>query len=263
MIQAEDLRVLEQLESAALPEDLRAGLRMLVGGMAEIRPGLTGMLAFRANYMFHNIIREAIDPGVDTYWWEVGFDLLAQSAALPGKALTADAGAPLLAAVAALRPLFAARPGGAGPNAEVTLREITHNTLPGICWLSDTLREPYANFVAPNVFSLAEANFTPHAWVRAVYAGKSAAGFVMLVDDDETPDYFLMRLMVAEPFRGRGVGRQAVARLAEYVRTRPGGRVLRVSCGQGVGSPEGFYRGLGFTLTGEVLDDEIVLALEL
>lgn len=251
MIQAEDLRVLEQLEGADLVEDLRAGLRMLVGGMAEIRPSLTGMLAFRASYMFHSIIAEALDPGVDTHWWEVGFDLLAQS------------GGPLLEAIAVLRPLFAARAGGAGPAAEVTLREINHNILPGICWLSDTLREPYASFVTPNVFSLAEANFIPHAWMRAVYAGKSAAGFVMLVDDAETPSYFLMRLMVAEPFRGRGVGRQAVARLAEYVRSRPGGRVLRVSCGQGPGSPEGFYRALGFTPTGDVLDDEVVLALEL
>ena len=58
-------------------------------------------------------------------------------------------------------------------------------------------------------------------------------------------------------------GGQAIQRLVEYVRTRPGARELLVSCGQGEGSPQGFYESLGFTLTGEKLGDEVVLRLPL
>ena len=35
--------------------------------------------------------------------------------------------------------------------------------------------------------------------------------------------------MIAEPYHGRGYGRQAVDRLVEYVKTRPGARELLVS----------------------------------
>lgn len=82
-------------------------------------------------------------------------------------------------------------------------------------------------------------------------------------DKDGKPVYFLWRLMIAEPFHGRGYGRQAIQRLVDYVRTRPQANELLVSCGQGEGSPQGFYESLGFVLTGEVLDEEVVLSLPL
>jgi len=37
---------------------------------------------------------------------------------------------------------------------------------------------------------------------------------------------------------------------------------LYISCGQGEGSPEGFYRHLGFTPTGDTYGDEIELGLD-
>ena len=37
--------------------------------------------------------------------------------------------------------------------------------------------------------------------------------------------------------------------------------LLYTSCGQGEGSPEGFYRKLGFVDTGDRYDDEIELVL--
>jgi diamine N-acetyltransferase len=51
--------------------------------------------------------------------------------------------------------------------------------------------------------------------------------------------------------------------LIEYVRTRPGAKELRVSCGEGEGSPEGFYQSLGFERTGEMEENEVVLRLAL
>lgn len=69
--------------------------------------------------------------------------------------------------------------------------------------------------------------------------------------------------MIAGPFQRMGFGEQAVRLLVEYVCTRPDATELLVSCVEGEGSPLGFYQKLGFTRTGKIIDDEIVLKLPL
>jgi diamine N-acetyltransferase len=150
-----------------------------------------------------------------------------------------------------------------GKTAEVSLREITAGTVRAVCALSDTLVEPQKRMVAPNALSIAQAHFSEYAWFRAIYAGDEPVGFIMLYDNPDEPTYFLWRLMVAPPHQGKGYGRQAIARLIEYVRTRPRATELLVSCGQGEGSPEGFYQALGFRRNGQMEDDEVVLSLPL
>ena len=148
-------------------------------------------------------------------------------------------------------------------NAEVSLREITSETVVQICKLSDTLSEPQQKMVAPNAISIAQAHFSDKAWFRAIYANEIAVGFVMLYDDSEKPEYFLWRLMIAGPYQGKGYGRKAIELLIEYVKTRPGARELSTSYVPIEGGPEGFYRRIGFEPTGEVDDGEIVVRLML
>ncbi|MGD8472765.1 MAG: hypothetical protein PVH59_01500, partial [Anaerolineae bacterium] len=54
-----------------------------------------------------------------------------------------------------------------GPEAEVSLREITGETVREICNLSNTLTPPRKYMVAPNAVSIAQAHFSPNAWFRA------------------------------------------------------------------------------------------------
>lgn len=157
----------------------------------------------------------------------------------------------------------APEPPDPGPDAKVTLREVTAETVREICRLSDTLAPPKKYMVAPNAISIAEAYFNEHAWFRAIYADETPVGFLMLYDDPEEPEYFLWRLMVAGPHHGKGFGRRAIELLVDYVKTRPGATVLETSCGQGPGSPEGFYRKLGFERTGKMLGHEVGLSLKL
>jgi diamine N-acetyltransferase len=152
---------------------------------------------------------------------------------------------------------------GNHPNSTVTFREITEETVVPICKLSDTLSEPQKKMVAPNGQSISQAHYNKFAWFRAIYADETPVGFIMLYDNPEEPEYFLWRLMIADPYQGLGYGEKAVRLLIEYVKTRPGAKVLLVSCGEGAGSPEGFYVKLGFKRTGELLDDEVVLSLPL
>jgi len=159
------------------------------------------------------------------------------------------------------------RPGqgadGPGPEAEVTLREITSETVHTICRLSDTLEPPKKYMVAPNAVSIAQAYFEPKAWFRAIYAAETPVGFIMLYDDPEEPTYFLWRFMIAGQHHGQGYGRRAIELLVDYVRTRPGATVLEVSCGQGAGSPEGFYERVGFRRSGKMYDEEVGLIMDL
>jgi diamine N-acetyltransferase len=144
---------------------------------------------------------------------------------------------------------------------EVSLRKITADTVREICRLR--VAPGQEGFVAPVAESIAEAYFAPAAWFRAIYAGDTPVGFVMLEDDPDNRQYYLWRLLVDAGHQGKGYGRRAVELLCDHVRTRPGATELLTSWVPGERGPEGFYRKLGFELTGEVDEDEVVARLPL
>ena len=149
-----------------------------------------------------------------------------------------------------------------GRDATVSLREITAKTVGKVCALSATLTPPRSNFVAANAFSIAQAHFDEHAWFRAVYADETPVGFIMISDKPDIPRYFLWRFMIAGDHHGKGFGRRAVELLVEHVKRRPEATELLVSCGQGEGSPEGFYQKIGFKHDGNMYGKEIGLTLK-
>lgn len=148
-------------------------------------------------------------------------------------------------------------------NRIVSLRSITAETVRQICDLSQTLPDYQHRFVADNAVSIAQAYFEPKAWFRAIYAGEEPVGFIMLYDDDQKQEYFLWRLMIAGPEQGKGYGRRAIELLADYVRSRPGASALLTSYVPDERGPGRFYQGLGFQPTGEILEGEKVVKLDL
>jgi diamine N-acetyltransferase len=147
------------------------------------------------------------------------------------------------------------------PGGEVTLREITSETVRTICELE--IRPEQRSYVAPNAVSIAQAHFEPQAWFRAVYAADTPVGFVMLSEDHERQEYYLWRFMIAGEYQGKGYGKRALDLVVEHVRALPGARELTSSFVPGEGSPRDFYLGYGFVETGEVEDGEHVIRLEL
>ena len=151
----------------------------------------------------------------------------------------------------------------------VTLREITTANRA----LVEALRVSPAQegFVDGVSQSLAEAAATPTSrpWYRAVYAGETPVGFVMLADDVPPGDpdipwrYYLWRMLIDHRHQGRGLGRAALDQVRLYLDTRPGADELVTSVVPGPGSPLGFYLGYGFEPTGDWFDHEQVLRLEL
>lgn len=94
-------------------------------------------------------------------------------------------------------------------------------------------------------------------WLRGVEADGEPAGFVLCAEPTPTfPEPFLWRLLIDRRHQGRGIGATVIASLV----ARYGGlgyRSLLTSWVPGPGTPEGFYLGLGFAATGEVVDDEV------
>ena len=130
-------------------------------------------------------------------------------------------------------------------------------------------------FVASVEQSFADALEHPEACARywAVYDGDEAVGFAMISDNipratlDADPTlvgpYFLWRLLIDERHQRRGYGTATLDAVAAYVRGRPDGDSLLTSAGQGEGSPQPFYERYGFVPTGDIVEDEVVLRLDL
>ena len=149
----------------------------------------------------------------------------------------------------------------------VSLREITADTVRLITSLS--VSPDQQGFVASNAVSLAQALFSEEAWYRAIYAGESPAGFVMLYDESlratppPTPEVVLWRLMIDARFQGQGIGRLALRNVINHVRSKGLFSSLVTSYIPGPGCPERFYLRAGFKHTGKVDGGELVLELPL
>ncbi len=144
---------------------------------------------------------------------------------------------------------------------KVSLREITEKTVRTICDLK--VDDSQQKFVAPNAVSIAEAYFSDKAWFRAIYADESPVGFLMFEKDTEKSEYFLWRMMVDDRYQRMGFGYKAMILLIDYVKTLPRATELLTCCVPGDGSPEDFYRKLGFERTGQMDGIEVVMRLPL
>ena len=156
-------------------------------------------------------------------------------------------------------------------SSRVTLREVKRENLRDILRLK--VSPAQERLVAPNAVSIAQAHFHPEAWFRAIYAGETPVGFAMLEDwtqhPEEAPEDWLRepyvalwRFMIDARYQSLGFGAQAMAALIAQARSR-GARVMLLSFVPGPGSPEDFYRRLGFVATGELSEGEHVMRLVL
>ena len=114
--------------------------------------------------------------------------------------------------------------------------------------------ENQAAWVAPNVYSLAQAYTNGKLTPLAIYDGEALArdprpddrmvGFVMYQVWDEVG--FIMRLMVGEEFQGNGYGRAATVEVIRRLRLVPEVRLIATSVIPENEAATKLYESLGF-----------------
>ncbi|HSM01000.1 MAG TPA: GNAT family N-acetyltransferase [Acidimicrobiia bacterium] len=136
---------------------------------------------------------------------------------------------------------------------EVRLVEVTAENLAEVFRLR-THRSQEA-FVAPMARSLAQALHPGEhegklvdPWLRAIEADGEIVGF-MMVALVEGNDPYLWRLLIDRMHQRRGIASRAMDLLEDEARAM-GGEYLGVGWREGRGSPEPFYLGRGFEITG-------------
>jgi diamine N-acetyltransferase len=147
----------------------------------------------------------------------------------------------------------------------ISLRPITDANRDAVEALAVTPAQ--RRFVSGVRESIREAEEEPDAQALywAIYDQETPVGFVMIADEVGRPEYiahFLWKLLIDERYQGRGFGTATLDLIVEYFRNRGVGEMW-TSVGQGKGSPLTFYERYGFTQTGDLHGDEILLRLEI
>lgn len=124
------------------------------------------------------------------------------------------------------------------------------------------VRVEQADFVAPNVWSIAESQFYEWTRPRAIYDDATMVGFLVYGRDPEDREYWLYRFMIDQRYQGRGLGKRALQALIAEIRGLPGSRGISVGYQPDNAVAERMYFSAGFKPAGMAAWGERVARLD-
>lgn len=142
----------------------------------------------------------------------------------------------------------------------VTLRDVDKENFNRCVKLE--VREDQKNFVASNVYSIAQSKVEPAYVPHAVYDGDEMVGFVMYGYDEDDGCHCIARVMIDKNQQGKGYGRAAMEEVVRRLRETPDCREVVLSTEPENEVAQKLYESLGFKKTGEVTHGEEVMRLE-
>jgi diamine N-acetyltransferase len=135
------------------------------------------------------------------------------------------------------------------------------------------VREDQTNFVATNVYSIAESQFGydhPEAghWDMVpygIYNGDEPVGFLMIGYNFSNPEVqgFVIRLMVDEKHQGKGYGKFGMNWILDHYRSDDRIQRIGISYEPNNEVARRLYASLGFVETGEIDHGEVVAELQI
>ena len=164
----------------------------------------------------------------------------------------------------------------------IELRKITWDNWEDVMDLEIT--DEQDDFIASNEYSLAQAyiamiNDKRPPMTFAICNGEDIVGFTMFYfqdeeendgsDYEEKPCYTLLRFMIDKKYQGQGLGKQAMAKVLDYIKTFPHGKAdfVHLSYNPENEAARMLFRSFGFVetgaLTGDDEDAEVVAQLVL
>ena len=151
----------------------------------------------------------------------------------------------------------------------VTLQPVTAENWHALIKLK--VREDQNNFVASNLYSIAEAQFgfeDEGHWdfyPFGAYVGDEPVGFVMYCFNFSHSRFqaFIMRLMVDENHQRKGYGREIMKQVLDVLRAKEEIKNIGISYEPHNEGARKLYAGLGFVEPGELLEGETLAILNL
>jgi diamine N-acetyltransferase len=139
----------------------------------------------------------------------------------------------------------------------VSLRPVTQDNWRAVVHLN--VAEDQREFVAPNVYSLAEAAYDQSLTPAAIYADETLIGFALSTREPfqgewgftETPyegELGILRVMVDQQYQGQGYGKQAMQALIAQMSTLPGAEAIILNVMRGNVGALRLYESLGFVI---------------
>jgi len=101
---------------------------------------------------------------------------------------------------------------------ELTLRPIVKDNWEEAIQLK--VKEEQRNFIASNLYSIAEVQFLDQFKVSAIYDGDQMVGFSMYGIDPDDQNYWIYRLMIDEAHQGKGFGTEAVKLIVDEIKSQ-------------------------------------------
>ena len=144
---------------------------------------------------------------------------------------------------------------------DITFRPVTRENFSAVTEL--TVAPEQAEFVASNLYSLAEAYVEPTWTALAIYAGDQLVGFAMFGRDDETRRWWIMRYMIDAGYQGKGYGTAALPGLIDLIVECHGCSELFLGYEPSNEVARRLYARMGFAPTGEMTGGEIVARLDI
>ena len=139
----------------------------------------------------------------------------------------------------------------------VSLRPVTQDNWRDVAHLE--VAEDQREFVAPNVYSLAEAAYEPGLTPAAIYADETLVGFALYTHEPFqgeweftlTPyqgELGILRVMLDHRYQGQGYGRQAMQALIARMSALPEGDAIILNVMSTNVGARRLYESLGFVI---------------
>lgn len=144
---------------------------------------------------------------------------------------------------------------------DISLRPITPDNWKECIALR--VHEEQERFIAPNVFSLAQAKVFPECIPLAIYAGDTMVGFVMYEFDPDDGVPWFHRVMIDRDHQGHGYGRAAFQEAIMLIESQSERGEIMLSIQPEDTAAMQLYRSMGFEDTGVVDNGAVVMRLRL
>ena len=141
----------------------------------------------------------------------------------------------------------------------ILLKEINRDNFHDVIKLS--VSDEQKNYIASNIYSLAQAKVQPECIPLAIYNDEELVGFVMYCMDFEDKEYWVYRLMVDKKYQKMGYGREAMECLLKILSRDKNHRKVYISFEPENIIAKKLYEKMGFIPDGRVIDGEIVYFL--